>query len=85
MTSPLHGSVLLADDEEGILKTLGRALREDGHQVTATASAAEAARLLAERPLRRLRGGPPDAGAHRPRSHPGPRAAVPETERPRSS
>jgi len=49
MTSRLHGSVLLADDEEGILKTLGRALREDGHQVTATASAAEAARLLADR------------------------------------
>jgi ActR/RegA family two-component response regulator len=36
MTSP-HGSVLLADDEEGILKTLGRALREDGHAVVATA------------------------------------------------
>jgi DNA-binding NtrC family response regulator len=51
VTSPLRGSVLLADDEEGILKTLGRALREDGHQVTATASAAEAARLLAERPF----------------------------------
>jgi len=51
MSSPLHGNILLADDEEGILKTLGRALREDGHQVTATASAAEAARLLAERPF----------------------------------
>jgi DNA-binding NtrC family response regulator len=49
MSSPLHGSILLADDEEGILKTLGRALREDGHRVTATASAAEAARLLADR------------------------------------
>jgi DNA-binding NtrC family response regulator len=49
MTSPLHGSILLADDEEGILKTLGRALREDGHEVTATASAAEASRLLADR------------------------------------
>jgi DNA-binding NtrC family response regulator len=51
MSSPLHGSILLADDEEGILKTLGRALREDGHQVTATTSAAEAARLLSERPF----------------------------------
>jgi len=50
MTSP-HGSVLLADDEEGILKTLGRALREDGHAVVATASAAEAQRLLADRPF----------------------------------
>ena len=48
MRSP-RGSVLLADDEEGILKTLGRALREEGHDVTATASAAEAQRLLSER------------------------------------
>ncbi len=48
MRSP-HGSILLADDEEGILKTLGRALREDGHDVTATASASEAQRLLSER------------------------------------
>jgi two-component system response regulator AtoC len=44
-----RGSVLLADDEEGILKTLGRALREEGHDVTVTASAAEAQRLLSER------------------------------------
>jgi two-component system response regulator AtoC len=51
MSAPLRGSILLADDEEGILKTLGRALREDGHQVTATTSAAEAARLLSERPF----------------------------------
>jgi len=51
MSSPLRGSILLADDEEGILKTLGRALREDGHQVTATTSAAEAGRLLSERPF----------------------------------
>jgi two-component system NtrC family response regulator len=51
MTSPAHGSVLLADDEAGILKTLGRALREDGHEVVATSSAAEAERLLQERPF----------------------------------
>jgi two-component system, NtrC family, response regulator AtoC len=51
MSAPLRGSILLADDEEGILKTLGRALREEGHQLTATTSAAEAARLLAERPF----------------------------------
>ncbi len=51
MSAPLRGSILLADDEEGILKTLGRALREDGHQVTATTSAAEAGRLLSERPF----------------------------------
>jgi two-component system response regulator AtoC len=49
MSSPARGSILLADDEEGILKTLGRALREDGHAVATTASAAEAARLLADR------------------------------------
>jgi two-component system NtrC family response regulator len=49
MSSPTRGSILLADDEEGILKTLGRALREAGHAVATTASAAEAARLLAER------------------------------------
>ncbi|OFV88257.1 MAG: hypothetical protein A2V74_07225 [Acidobacteria bacterium RBG_16_70_10] len=45
------GSVLLADDEERILKTLGRALREEGHEVVATTSALEARRLLAERPF----------------------------------
>ena len=31
--SPVHGSILLADDEEKILKRLGRALREEGHDV----------------------------------------------------
>jgi len=42
MTIPAHGSVLLADDEAGILKTLGRALGEDGHELVATASAGRA-------------------------------------------
>ncbi len=51
MTTPAHGSVLLADDEAGILKTLGRALREDGHEILATSSASEAERLLQERPV----------------------------------
>jgi two-component system, NtrC family, response regulator AtoC len=51
MSTSAHGSVLLADDEPGILKTLGRALREDGHEVVATASALEAQRLLADRPF----------------------------------
>jgi two-component system NtrC family response regulator len=46
-----HGSILLVDDEEGILKTLGRALRADGHEVTTTTSGVEAARLLGERPF----------------------------------
>jgi two-component system response regulator AtoC len=43
------GSILLADDEEKILKTLGRALREDGHDVVTTPSALQAQRLLGER------------------------------------
>ena len=51
MTKPARGSVLLVDDEARILKTLGRALREDGHEVVATSSAAEAERLLSERPF----------------------------------
>jgi CheY-like chemotaxis protein len=41
--------VLILDDEERILKVLSRALREDGHDVVATASPREAQRLLAER------------------------------------
>jgi DNA-binding NtrC family response regulator len=49
MSGGPRGTILLADDEEGILKTLGRALREDGHDVVTTSSAAEVQRLLAER------------------------------------
>ena len=30
----IAGSILLVDDEEKILKALGRALRDDGHDVT---------------------------------------------------
>jgi DNA-binding NtrC family response regulator len=44
-----RGSILLVDDEEKILKALGRALREAGHEVVETASARQAQRLLAER------------------------------------
>ena len=40
---------LLADDEPGILKTLGRALQEEGHDVVTTSSALEAQRLLSDR------------------------------------
>jgi len=43
------GTILLADDEEKILKTLGRALREEGHDVVTTPSALSAQKLLAER------------------------------------
>src|SRR5438874_1943751 len=44
-----HGSILLVDDEEKILKALGRALREAGHDVVDTSSARHAQRLLGER------------------------------------
>ncbi|HUG53211.1 MAG TPA: sigma-54 dependent transcriptional regulator, partial [Vicinamibacteria bacterium] len=46
-----HGSILLVDDEEKIVKVLGRALRGDGHECVTTTSAREARRLLAERPF----------------------------------
>jgi DNA-binding NtrC family response regulator len=49
MTSTHRGSILLVDDEEKILKALGRALRDDGHEVVDTTSARTAQRLLAER------------------------------------
>src|SRR6188472_1480702 len=45
----MPGSILLADDEEKILKTLGRALRDDGHEVVTASNARDAARLLSER------------------------------------
>jgi DNA-binding NtrC family response regulator len=45
----LRGSILLVDDEEKILKALGRALREAGHEVVDTSSARQAQRLLGER------------------------------------
>jgi len=43
------GTILLADDEEKILKTLGRALRDDGHEVVTASNAKDATRLLSER------------------------------------
>jgi len=43
------GVVLLVDDEEGILKTLGRALEDAGHEVVTTPRALEAEHLMAER------------------------------------
>jgi DNA-binding NtrC family response regulator len=45
----MPGSILLVDDEEKILKTLGRALRDDGHEVVTAANAKDASRLLSER------------------------------------
>jgi two-component system response regulator AtoC len=44
-----RGSILLVDDEEKILKALGRALRDAGHAVVETTSPREAQRLLSER------------------------------------
>jgi DNA-binding NtrC family response regulator len=44
-----RGSILLVDDEEKILKSIGRALREAGHAVVDTTSPRQAQRLLAER------------------------------------
>jgi two-component system NtrC family response regulator len=46
-----RGSMLIVDDEEKILKALGRALREAGHEVIETTSPRQAERLLAERPV----------------------------------
>ena len=40
----VRGSILLVDDEEKILKRLGRALRDDGHDVVEASSAREAKR-----------------------------------------
>ena len=65
-----RGSILLVDDEEKILKALGRALRDDGHDVVETderaAGAAAARRAELRRAARRQR----DAGEERPRSDP---------------
>ena len=43
------GSILLVDDEEKILKTLGRALRDDGHEVVTASNANLATKLIADR------------------------------------
>jgi DNA-binding NtrC family response regulator len=48
MTSP-HGTILLADDEEKILKRLGRALRDEGHEVIEATTIRQAQRYLGER------------------------------------
>jgi DNA-binding NtrC family response regulator len=43
------GSILLVDDETKILQALASALRGEGHEVIATASARESQKLLAQR------------------------------------
>jgi two-component system, NtrC family, response regulator AtoC len=45
----MSGSILLVDDETKILNALASALRGEGHEVVATASAREAQRLLGQR------------------------------------
>jgi DNA-binding NtrC family response regulator len=45
----LRGSILLVDDEEKILKTLGRALRDAGLEVVESRLPRDAQRMLAER------------------------------------
>ncbi|MEQ1911688.1 MAG: sigma-54 dependent transcriptional regulator [Vicinamibacterales bacterium] len=44
-----RGTILLVDDEEKILKALGRALRDAGHAVVDTTNPRHAQKLLAER------------------------------------
>ena len=48
---PRHGALLLVDDEEKLRKTLGRALRGDGHEVVDAPGARPALKLLGERPF----------------------------------
>ena len=45
----MSGSILLVDDETKILNALASALRSEGHEVVATASAREAQRMLGQR------------------------------------
>ena len=47
--SSIRGSILLADDEEKILKRLGRALRDEGHEVVEATSARDAQKQLVEK------------------------------------
>jgi DNA-binding NtrC family response regulator len=46
-----RGSILLVDDEEKILKALGRALRGEGYEIETAVSAREAQKLLTTRPF----------------------------------
>ncbi|MBP1634394.1 MAG: zraR 3 [Acidobacteria bacterium] len=51
MTAAARGSILLVDDEEKILRALGRALRQEGHEVVEANRSRQAQRLLRERPF----------------------------------
>jgi DNA-binding NtrC family response regulator len=47
----IHGTILLVDDEVKIRRSLGTALREEGHDVIEAASAREAHRLIGRQPF----------------------------------
>jgi len=47
--SPIRGTVLLVDDEEKILKRLGKALRDEGHDVIEVTTARQAQQQLGEK------------------------------------
>jgi len=47
----MTGSILLVDDEVKIRQSLGAALEDEGHEVTATGSPREALKLINERPF----------------------------------
>ena len=49
MTPITRGHILLVDDEEKILKRLGRALRDEGHEVVEATSVRDAQRHLGQR------------------------------------
>ena len=49
--TPSHGTILIADDEQKILKRLGRALRDEGHEVVEATTIREAQKRLGERPF----------------------------------
>ena len=46
-----RGSILLVDDEPKILLALAKALRDEGHSVTATGNPREALRLTTQQPF----------------------------------
>jgi two-component system NtrC family response regulator len=47
--TPARGTILIADDEEKILKRLGRALRDEGHEVVEATTIRDAQKHLGER------------------------------------
>jgi DNA-binding NtrC family response regulator len=47
--SPIRGTILLVDDEEKILKRLGKALRDEGHDVIEVTTARQAQQQLGEK------------------------------------